>query len=136
MSVKITLPDGNQLEFDHKPNGLDVAETIGPRLAKDTVGIKINGSSEVQDFRTVLEDGSKVELVTLKSEDSLEVIRHSAAHVMAQAVQELWPEVKVTIGPVIRHGFYYDFDTDRAFSEEDLEKSKRKCKRSLRETSL
>jgi threonyl-tRNA synthetase len=124
--VRIILPDNSVKLFPHEPSGLEVAQSIGPRLAKDTLGVKLNGSKEIQDLRLPLKDGSKIELVTTKSPDATEVIRHSAAHVMAQAVQDLWPEVKVTIGPVIENGFFYDFDSPRTFSEEDFEKIEKK----------
>lgn len=120
-AVKIFLPDGSHKEFDHQPTALEVAQSIGSRLAKDTLGVKINGSTEISDFRVKLKDGDKISLITLKSPEGIEVIRHSAAHVMAQAVQEIWPEIKVTIGPVIETGFYYDFDSPRTFSEADFE---------------
>src|SRR5690606_34712681 len=94
---QIELPDKSVREFDRQPTALDVAMSIGPRLAKDTVGVQINGEKDVKDFRTFLSSGDRIRLITLKEPESLEVIRHSAAHVMAQAVQELWPDVKVTI---------------------------------------
>lgn len=120
MSVKIILPDGSSKEFDHEPTALEVALSIGARLAQDTLGVKVNGSNEVQDLRLPLKDGSKISLITTKSPEANEVIRHSAAHIMAQAVQSIWPEVKVTIGPVIDNGFFYDFDSPRNFTEEDF----------------
>lgn len=125
-SVKITLPDNSVLEFAEEPTVMDVASRIGPGLAKATLGAKINGGKEIVDFRTKLKDGTRLEIVTTKNPESLEVLRHSAAHVMAQAVQELWPDVKVTIGPVIENGFYYDFDSPRPFTPEDLEKIEKK----------
>ena len=125
-SVKVVLPDKTVLEFDHEPTVLDVATRIGPGLAKATLGAKLNGDPEIVDFRTKLKSGTNLEIVTTKSPDANDVIRHSAAHVMAQAVQELWPDVKVTIGPVIENGFYYDFDSPRAFTPEDLEKIEKK----------
>ncbi|MFN7729417.1 MAG: threonine--tRNA ligase [Bdellovibrio sp.] len=118
--IKILLPDNSTKVFDHEPSALEVAQSIGSRLAQDTLGVKINGSKEIQDLRLPLKNGTKIELVTTKSPDANEVIRHSAAHVMAQAVQHLWPDVKVTIGPVIDNGFYYDFDSPRHFTEEDF----------------
>lgn len=127
-AVRIVLPDQSIKEFDHEPTVLEVAMSIGPRLAKDTLGALLNGGGEVVDLRTKLTDGTRIELITPKSPHSLEVIRHSAAHVMAQAVQELWPDVKVTIGPVIDDGFYYDFDSPRAFTPEDLEKIENKMR--------
>ncbi len=119
--IKITLPDNSVRIFDHQPTTLEVAQSIGPRLAKDTLGAKINGLREVIDLRLPLEDGTRLEIVTMKSAEASEVIRHSAAHVMAQAVQSIWPDVKVTIGPVIDSGFFYDFDSPRAFTEQDFE---------------
>ena len=125
-SVNIRLPDNSTKAFDHEPTVLEVATSIGPRLAKDTLGGKINDEKDVSDLRRKLKDGDRLKIVTVKDPESLEVIRHSAAHVMAQAVQELWPDVKVTIGPVIENGFYYDFDSPRPFTPEDLEKIDKK----------
>lgn len=130
--VRISLPDNSVKEFDHAPSALEIAQSIGPRLAKDTLGVRVNGESTIGDLRTPLKDGSKIELITPKDPASLEVVRHSAAHVMAQAVQELWPDVKVTIGPVIENGFYYDFDSPRTFTPEDLEKIEEKLKEILK----
>lgn len=124
--VKIYLPDNSYKEFDHEPTVLEVAASIGPKLAKDTLGGMINDSKEVIDLRQKLKDGDRLKIVTPKSEESLEVIRHTAAHVMAEAVQEIWPEVKVTIGPVIDNGFFYDFDSPFVFTPEDLEKIEKK----------
>jgi threonyl-tRNA synthetase len=125
-AIKITLPDGKVLEFEQEPTVLEVATRIGAGLAKGTLGAKLNGTSEIVDLRSKLKDGTKLEIVSTKSADAKEVIRHSAAHVMAQAVQEIWPEVKVTIGPVIETGFYYDFDSPFTFTPEDLEKIEKK----------
>ncbi len=119
-AVHITLPDNSVRTFDHEPTVLEVAKSIGPRLAKDTVGGLINDEKEVSDLRRILKDGTRLKIVTLAMPEALEVIRHSAAHVMAQAVQELWPDVKVTIGPVIENGFYYDFSSPRPFTPDDL----------------
>lgn len=121
-SISIILPDNSKKTFDHEPTVLEVAESIGPRLAKDTLGGKIEGSSDIIDLRHKLKDGSKLSIITTKSEEANEVIRHSSAHILAQAVQRLWPEVKVTIGPVIENGFFYDFDSPFAFTEEHFEK--------------
>lgn len=132
-TIDIILPDNSVKSFDHKPSVLEVAESIGPGLAKETVGGQINGSKEIIDFRTLLESGTKLSIITARSDEGNEVIRHSAAHVMAQAVQQLWPEVKVTIGPVIDNGFYYDFDSPRTFHEEDLEKIELKMKEIIKQ---
>ncbi|MBL7556220.1 MAG: threonine--tRNA ligase [Bdellovibrionaceae bacterium] len=121
-SISIILPDNSKKTFDHEPTVLEVAESIGPRLAKDTLGGKIDGSSDIVDLRFKLKDGTKLSIITTKSDEANEVIRHSSAHVLAQAVQRLWPDVKVTIGPVIENGFFYDFDSPFAFTEEHFEK--------------
>jgi len=120
-AVRIFLPDNSVKTFDHEPTVLEVAESIGPRLAKDTLGGKVEGEPEVLDLRAKLKDGSKLKILTVKDREALDVIRHSGAHLLAQAVQELWPEVKVTIGPVIENGFYYDFDSPFTFTPENLE---------------
>lgn len=125
-SVRIVLPDSKVLEFDHEPTVLEVASRIGAGLAKGTLGAHLNGSADIVDLRTKLSDQTKLSIISTKSSDANEVIRHSAAHVMAQAVQEIWPDVKVTIGPVIETGFYYDFDSPRTFTPEDLEKIEKK----------
>ncbi|RYZ90471.1 MAG: threonine--tRNA ligase [Proteobacteria bacterium] len=124
--MTIVLPDNSTKVFDHEPSALEVAQAIGPRLAKDTLGAKLNGSNEVSDLRTILKDQTKVALVTTKSPEANEVIRHSSAHIMAEAVQQIWPEVKVTIGPVIESGFYYDFDSPFAFTEDHLAQIEKK----------
>ncbi|MCO5113116.1 MAG: threonine--tRNA ligase [Bdellovibrionaceae bacterium] len=126
MSVRIILPDHSEKVFDSEPTILQVAESISPRLAKATVGGLLNGEKEIIDLRMTLKDGTRLEIVTDNSERGREVLRHSAAHVMAQAVQSLWPEVKVTIGPVIDNGFYYDFDSPHAFTPDDLPKIEKK----------
>lgn len=124
--INIILPDNSVKTFDHEPTTLEVANSIGARLAKDTLGAKLNGSKDVIDFRIPLVDGTKIEIVTTKSVEALDVVRHSAAHLMAQAVQEIWPEVKVTIGPVVENGFYYDFDSPFNFTEEHFAQIEKK----------
>lgn len=128
MSVQITLPDNSVKEFDHEPTALEVAQSISPGLAKVTFGAQINGDLEVVDLRQPLPNGTRLKLITSRDSESLEVVRHSCAHVLAQAVQDLWPDVKVTIGPVIENGFYYDFDSPHSFSIEDLERIEGKMK--------
>ena len=137
MAVEITLPDGAIKQFEKEPTVLEVAESIGPRLAKDTVGGVVSAaagahSGDLVDLRARLSSGAHLKIVTTKDPRALEVIRHSAAHVMAQAVQELWPDVKVTIGPVIDDGFYYDFDSGEPFSPEDLEKIESRMREIIR----
>ncbi|MGH9458880.1 MAG: threonine--tRNA ligase [Thermoanaerobaculia bacterium] len=117
-TMTIQLPDGSKREVPEGATVADVAASIGPRLAKDAIAGKIDG--RVVDVYAKVPEGAKVEIVTPKSADGLDVIRHSTAHLMANAVQELFPGTQVTIGPVIENGFYYDFATDRPFTEEDL----------------
>ncbi|MDE0092053.1 MAG: threonine--tRNA ligase, partial [Oligoflexia bacterium] len=128
MNCRIQLPDGNFKEFESCPTALEVAFSISSSLAEKSVAVLVNQDSELKDIRSVLQNGDQIEIITLSSEKSLEVIRHSSAHVLAQAVQNLWPEVKVTIGPVIENGFYYDFDTDKKFTPEDLNRVEQEMK--------
>jgi len=115
----ITLPDGSQKQFDHAVSIHQVAESIGPGLAKAAIAGKIGG--ELLDTSHVIEADSEVSIVTSRDDDGLEVLRHSCAHLMAQAVQRLFPSAQVTIGPVIEDGFFYDFAYERPFTPEDLE---------------
>src|ERR1043165_2131848 len=116
--MQVELPDGSKREVPDGATVADVAASIGKRLAKDAVAGKGNG--KVVDVYAQVPDAARVEIVTPKSEEGRDTIRHSTAHLMAMAVQELYPGTQVTIGPVIENGFYYDFATDRPFSDEDL----------------
>ena len=119
--VAITLPDGSVRSYDGPVTGAEVAAEIGPGLAKAALAVKVNG--ELWDLTRAIDTDSEMAIVTAKDgEDALELLRHDAAHVMAQAVQELYPGTQVTIGPAIENGFYYDFARDEAFTPEDLEK--------------
>ncbi|MAF95849.1 MAG: threonine--tRNA ligase [Rhodospirillaceae bacterium] len=118
--VAITLPDGSKREFDKPVSGADVAADIGPGLAKAALAVRVGG--EMKDLSTVIDAGAEIAIVTAKDEDALELLRHDCAHVMAEAVKELFPETQVTIGPNIENGFYYDFARDEPFVPEDLEK--------------
>ena len=122
--VVVTLPDGSRRPFDVPPTGADVAASIGPGLAKAAIAVKVDG--EVRDLARPIERDAAVEIVTRRSDDALELIRHDAAHVMAEAVQELFPGTQVTIGPAIENGFYYDFARETPFSTEDLDVIERK----------
>src|SRR3954452_4225401 len=122
--MHVSLPDGSQREVPEGASVADVAAAIGKRLAKDAIAGKVNG--KVVDVYAKVPEGAKVEIVTPKSEEGRDTIRHSTAHLMAMAVQELYPGTQVTIGPVIEHGFFYDFGTDRSFSEEDLRRIEEK----------
>ncbi|QGT78136.1 threonine--tRNA ligase [Guyparkeria halophila] len=116
----ITLPDGSQRTFDHPVSLMEIAADIGPGLAKAAVAGKIDG--KLVDLSRTVEDDAEIAIVTAKDQEGVEIIRHSTAHLMAQAVKQLYPEAQVTIGPVIDQGFYYDFAFDRPFNDEDLEK--------------
>ena len=118
--VTITLPDGSARQFDGPVSGAELAADIGPGLAKAALAIRIGG--EMADLATVIEQDSEVSIVTVKDDDALELLRHDCAHVLAQAVQDLFPGTQVTIGPSIENGFYYDFAREAPFTPEDLPK--------------
>ncbi len=120
MSVTITLPDGKTREFPAPVNGADLAASIGPGLAKAAIALKLDGRP--RDLATVIDRDAKAAIITRDQPDGLEIIRHDAAHVMAEAVKELYPETQVTFGPATENGFYYDFARDTPFTPEDLEK--------------
>ena len=122
--VAITLPDGSVRQFDGPVTGLDVAADIGPGLAKAALAVRIDG--EMKDLATTIETDANLAIVTSKDEDALDLLRHDCAHVLAEAVQELYPGTQVTIGPTIENGFYYDFARDEPFSSDDLEKMEAK----------
>ena len=113
------LPDGSERQYDSAITGYDVATSIGKSLARDAVAISVDG--ELWDLTREIEEDSSIEIITRDSEDGLELLRHDAAHVMAEAVKELWPETQVTIGPAIENGFYYDFLREDPFTEDDLQ---------------
>ncbi len=114
----ITLPDGSKREFDKPVSVLDVAMDIGPGLAKATLAGKVDG--KLVDGATLINDDAELSIVTERDDEGLEIIRHSTAHLLAQAVQALFPKAQVTIGPVIENGFFYDFAFERPFTSEDL----------------
>jgi threonyl-tRNA synthetase len=116
----ITLPDGSKRTYDAHVDGAAIARSIGPRLERDAVAVRVDGA--LRDLTRPIETDAKVEIVTRTSPDGLELLRHDAAHVMAEAVKELYPETQVTIGPAIENGFYYDFARKEPFAPEDLEK--------------
>jgi threonyl-tRNA synthetase len=119
MPINITLPDGSALQLADGATGREAAAAIGRRLAQAAVAVKVDG--ELRDLSVPLADGSALEVVTADSEPGRHILRHSAAHVMAQAVLGLFPGTRYAIGPAIEDGFYYDFDIGRAFTPEDLE---------------
>lgn len=115
---QVTLPDGSVRSFDQAVSVLDIATDIGPGLAKATLAGKVNG--QLVDASYTISEDADVSIVTSRDEEALELMRHDAAHVMAQAVQELFPGTQVTIGPAIEDGFYYDFYREQAFTPDDL----------------
>ncbi|MFM8186428.1 MAG: TGS domain-containing protein, partial [Alphaproteobacteria bacterium] len=118
-SIKITFPDLAVKEFNININGFEIAKSISSSLAKTALAIKING--ELFDLSHKLNSDAKIEIITPKSgAEALEIIRHDCAHIMAEAVKELYPETQVTIGPAIENGFYYDFARQEPFTSEDL----------------
>ena len=132
--MKVVLPDNTELELPDGATGLDAARAIGSRLAEQAVLVRANGA--VQDLRLPLEDGQPIQILTTRDAtdaDALYVLRHSSAHLLAEAVRRLYPGVKVAIGPPIENGFYYDFDFPEPIHEEDLEKIEAEMLRELRE---
>ena len=114
----ITLPDGSVRQFDAATTGAEIAASIGKGLARDAVAVKVDG--EMYDLSRDIDSDVQLEIVTRDTEDGLELLRHDAAHVLAEAVKELWPDTQVTIGPAIENGFYYDFARAEPFTDEDL----------------
>src|ERR1700751_1218400 len=124
MSLEITLPDGSQQSVPPGSRPIDVAQSISPRLADSAIVAKVNG--ELFDLNRPLEKDASLQVLTAKDPESLEVYRHSTAHLLAAAVLELYPETQLGIGPPIDNGFYYDFDRPTPFTPEDLEKIEKK----------
>jgi len=118
-TIKVRLPDGSELEARKGSTLREIAEGIGPRLAKAAYVAAVDG--RVVDLSRPLESNAEIRILTERDPETLEVYRHSTAHLMAQAVQRLWPDTKVTIGPVIEDGFFYDFERDEPFTPEDFE---------------
>lgn len=122
----ITLADGKKLSFPNSINGLEIAKTISPSLAKRALVIKVD--NDYKDLLTPIEKDSNIQIITIEDDYGLEVLRHDTAHILAMAVQELFSDTQVTIGPVIQDGFYYDFSRKKPFTEEDLIKIETKMK--------
>src|SRR5271163_1956595 len=117
-NVTITLPDGKTMTFARGVTGADVAGAIGPGLAKAALAVEVDGQ-EWDIFRPIEKD-AQLRIITRKDPEALELIRHDTAHVLAMAVQDLFPGTQVTIGPAIADGFYYDFARDQPFTQDDL----------------
>jgi len=132
--MKVVLPDSSELELPDGASGLDAARAIGPRLAEQAVLVRVNGA--IRDLRLPLADGERIQILTTRDtqdEDALYVLRHSAAHLLAEAVRRLYPGVKIAIGPPIAGGFYYDFEFPEPISEDDLAAIESEMRREIHE---
>src|ERR671932_1074416 len=132
--MKVVLPDESELELPDGATGLDAARAIGPRLAEQAVLVRTNG--RVRDLRLPLADGEQIQILTTRDKDdpdALAVLRHSAAHLLAEAVRRLYPGVKIAIGPPIENGFYYDFLFPEPISEAELPRIEEEIERELAE---
>ena len=132
--MKVVLPDDSELELPDGATGLDAARAIGPKLAEQAVLVRSNGS--VRDLRLPLGDGERIQILTTRDKDdpdALHVLRHSAAHLLAEAVRRLYPGVKIAIGPPVENGFYYEFDFPEPISESDLERIEEEVRREIAE---
>ena len=117
--INITLPDGTVRPFDNPTNGLQIAASIGVGLAKAALAVIVDGT--MIDLTDVITIDCTVSIVTRKSPEALELIRHDTAHILAMAVQELYPDTQITIGPIIEDGFYYDFYREKPFTTSDFD---------------
>src|SRR5213083_3422316 len=132
--MRVILPDGSNLELPDGASGLDAAAAIGPKLAEQAVLVRSNGS--VRDLRLPLSDGEHIQILTTRDTDdpdALAVLRHSTAHLLAEAVRRLYPGTKIAIGPPIENGFYYDFEFPEPIGEDALEKIEAEIQRELKE---
>ena len=126
---QIQLLDGKKISFSKSISGFELTKKISKSIEKAALIMEVNG--ELKDLSHEIIKDSKVRIITSKDKEGLEVIRHDAAHIMAMAVQELFPGTQVTIGPVIENGFYYDFAREEPFTSEDLKKIEKECQRLL-----
>ncbi|MCP3673425.1 MAG: threonine--tRNA ligase [Gammaproteobacteria bacterium] len=122
----ITLPDGSQRNFDNAVTVMDVAMDIGPGLAKATIAGRVN--DQLVDACELIEKDASLAIITSRDEEGLEIIRHSCAHLMGHAIKQLYPDVKMAIGPTIENGFYYDIDSDHTFTQDDIDKLEKRMK--------
>src|SRR6202051_2837619 len=132
--MKVVLPDNSELELPDGATGLDAARAIGPKLAKQAVLVRSNG--DLRDLRLPLADGERIQILTTRDKDdpdALYVLRHSTAHLLAEAVRRLYPGVKIAIGPPIENGFYSRFEFPEAIREEDLARIEAEIDRELAE---
>lgn len=129
--VKIKFPDGSEREYPKGTTGYDIAKSISPRLAKEAIAVKVNGA--VIDLNAPVDKDASIEILTFNDPDGRSVFWHSSAHIMAQAVTEIFPDAKLAIGPPIDEGFYYDFEVEKPFSPEDLEKIEKRMNEIIKE---
>jgi threonyl-tRNA synthetase len=132
--MKVVLPDNAELELPEAASGLDAARAIGPKLAEQAVLVEVDGKP--RDLRLPLANGERIRFLTTRDSSdpaALYVLRHSSAHLLAEAVRRLYPGVKIAIGPPIENGFYYDFDFPEPISEADLERIEAEVKREIAE---
>src|SRR5919206_4675381 len=132
--MKVVLPDNSELELPDGATGLDAARAIGPKLAEQAVLVRSNG--DVQDLRAPLRDGEQIQILTTRDAhdpDALFVLRHSTAHLLAEAVRRLYPGTKIAIGPPIENGFYYDFEFPEPIGEEALEQIEEEIRKEIAE---
>lgn len=129
--IEMILPDGSKRQLEKAMTVVEFAKTIGSSLGKSTVGAIIDGKQVDPSY--IIEKSGEIQIITATSEEGIAIIRHSAAHIMAQAVQRLFPNTKVTIGPVIENGFFYDFDPEKPFTEEDLVKIEKEMEKIVKE---
>src|SRR5881628_901962 len=135
--MRVILPDKSELELPDGATGLDAARAIGPKLAEQAVLVRTDGA--VKDLRLPLSDGEQIQILTTRDKDdpdALYVLRHSAAHLLAEAVRRLYPGVKIAIGPPIENGFYYDFEFPEPIHEDDLARIEAEIKRELQEVRV
>src|SRR5690625_3144250 len=129
--IEIVFPDGAKKEFPIGTTGEDIAQSISPGLRRQSIAIKLDG--KYVDLRRPLKVGGAIEIVTERDEEGLEIMRHSTAHLLAQAVKRLYPEAKFGVGPVIDNGFYYDIELDESLTPEDLPKIEKEMERIVNE---
>ncbi|RKZ99358.1 MAG: threonine--tRNA ligase, partial [Gammaproteobacteria bacterium] len=122
----ITLPDGSQRDFNNPVTVMDVAKDIGPGLAKATIAGRVN--EQLVDACELIEDDASLAIITSRDEEGIEIIRHSCAHLLGHAIKQLYPDVKMAIGPTIENGFYYDIDSEHTFTQEDVEQLEKRMK--------
>ena len=124
--IEITLPDNSKKQFDNSVSAIEVARSIGAGLAKATVAAKVNG--KLIDATDLIENDCSLEIIRAQDQEGLEIIRHSCAHLFGHALKQLFPKVKMAIGPVIKNGFYYDVDLDNSLTQDDLQKIESRMK--------